>query len=168
MKRLLSLLIALVMLATMAVPVFAATDADVDVTATPRYIAITDNVTDYDFGFVAESATPAMPTSFVGITNTSNCQTDMTIGVTTDNWSGGVTWAHSDNCTPDADTAGLKASKGTGAFDVIVKYAATWNYLYEDCPISGNFTYELKLYAPTSFGDFVQKTIKVRVSAAAG
>jgi hypothetical protein len=168
-KYILSILIALVLIMTLAVPALAATDADVTVTATPSFIAIADNQSSYDFGVVASSSTPYTPTDWCAITNTSSVQTDITIAVTTSTWSGGVTWTHSDTSTPGEDTAGLKANRGGswGTGDVIIKYD-TPNYIYEDCPATTNFAYGLKLWAPTSFTDAVQKEITVRVSAAAG
>lgn len=168
-KHLLSLVLSLMLVVGLAGPVMAATDADVDVTATPAYIAISDNATSYDFGVVSVSTTPSTATNFVAITNTSTVQTDITISVTTNTWAGGVGWTHSDTATPGADTAGLESNRGgvwdTG--DVIVKFAAP-NFIYENCPALTNFDYGLQLIAPTSFTDGVEKSITVRVSAAAG
>ena len=134
--------------------------------ATP---AITVSPTFYDFGVVAESTTPYTSTSYFTIDNTSGMQTDQTIGVTSSSWSGGVTWTHSDTATPGANQAGLLANKeGTwGVGDVIVKYD-TPNYIAENQPADTDYSFGLKLIAPTSFGDGVEKAIVVRVSAAAG
>lgn len=164
----LTLITVLVFVVFMTVPVFAATTADVTVTATPQYIAISDNVSDYDFATVAASSTTNTSTEYVGITNTSTVETDQTIAVTTANWSGGVEWTHSDTATAGADTAGLVSERGGtwGAAEVIVKYA-TPNYIYEDCPATTDYDYGLSLVAPSSFGDGVEKEIIVRVTAAA-
>jgi len=163
--------VALVVLMTIpfASPVLADTTADVSVTATPEYIAITDNVTDLDFGIVTAGTTDNTSTDYVGITNLSTVQTDMTIAVTADTWAGSVTWAHSDTATADTDQAGLNSNRGGswGTGDVIVKYASP-NYIYEDCPATTNFDYGLSLVVPTAFTDGVQKSITVRVTAAAG
>ena len=168
-KYILSIILALMVLLVPAVPAFAATTADVEVTATPAFVAIADNQTEYDFGVVATSTTPYTSENWSGITNTSTVQTDITISVTGATWSGGVTWTHSDTCTPGADTAGLKANRGGtwGVSDIIIKNAAP-NYIYENCPALTDFDYGLKLWAPTSFTDGVEKSITVRVSAAAG
>lgn len=168
-KLLLSLVLSLMLVVGLVSPVLAATDADVDITATPAYIAISDNASSYDFGVVATSSTPTTDTSYVAITNTSTVQTDITISVTAASWAGGVTWTHSDTATPGADTAGLESNRG-GTWesgDIIVKNAAP-NYIYENCPALTDFDYGLQLIAPTSFGDGVQKSITVRVSAVAG
>ena len=168
-KLLISLLVALTLVLLPATGVFAATTADVAVTATPAFIAITDNVTSYDFGVVAASSTTQSNEDWVGITNTSTVQTDITIAVTSATWAGGVTWTHSDTATAGVDTAGLKSNRGGtwGVSDVIVKFNAP-NYIYENCPAATSFTYGIQLKAPTSFGDGVEKSNTVRISAAAG
>ena len=169
MKRWLIVLIALVVLLVPSTA-FAINTADVTVRATPSYISISvDPSIPYDFGVVAESATPSTTTSYWTIDNTSSVQTDQTISVTTATWSGGVTWTHSDTCTPGTDTAGLKANKG-GAWetgDVIVKYTSPL-FIAEDQAVNTDYSFGLKLWAPTSFGDGVQKQIIVRITAVAG
>ena len=167
-KYLLSLLLALALVVGPVISVLAATDADVTVTATPAYVAITDNATTYDFGTISASANYTTSTALVAITNTSSVQTDITIGVTTNTWSGGVTWTHSETATAGADTVGLVSNNATfGVSDVIVKYTAP-NFIYENCPAGIDFTYGLKLVAPSSFGDGVQKSVIVRITAVAG
>lgn len=168
-KYILSILLALALILMPSVPAFAATTADVTVTATPAYVAIADNQTSYDFGVVAVSTTPSTSTEWCGITNTSTVQTDITISVTGATWSGGVTWTHSDTCTPGADTAGLKTNRGGtwGVSDIIIKNAAP-EYIYENCPALTDFDYGIKLWTPTSYTDGVEKENTVRVSAAAG
>ena len=168
-KLLLSLALALMMVLVSVVPVFAATTADITVTATPEYIAISCDQPSYDFGVVATSSTPYTTTSWATIDNTSTVQTDQTISVTTATWSGGVTWTHSDTATAGANTAGLKSNKGGtwGVGDVIVKNASP-NYIAENQAATTDYSFGLKLIAPTSFTDGVQKSITVRVSAVAG
>ena len=170
MKRyILSILLALTLILIPATSAFAATTADVTVTATPAYVAIADNQTSYDFGVVATSTTPSTSENWCAITNTSTVQTDITISVTGATWSGGVTWTHSDTCTPGADTAGLKTNRGGtwGVSDIIIKNAAP-EYIYENCPALTDFDYGIKLWTPTSYTDGVEKENTVRVSAAAG
>ena len=132
--------------------------------------AITVSPVSYSFGVVAESSTPSTTTTYFTIANTSTMQTDQTIGVTTATWGGGVTWAHSDTATPGTNTAGLKANKGGiwGTGDVIVKYSAPWNYIAENQLANTNYSFGLKLIAPTAFTDGVQKQIIVRITAVAG
>lgn len=168
-KYILSVVLALILILTLATPAFAATTADVTVTFTPQSVAIADDQASYDFGTQDASATPYTATDWCEITNTSNVQTDITIAVTGNTWTGGNAYTHDDTATPGADTVGLKANRdGTwGVGDVIVKYSSP-NYIYENCPATTNFSYGLKLYVPTSFSDYVEKTNTVRVSAAAG
>ena len=138
----------------------------VNYTAEP---SITVSPTSYNFGAVAASSTPSTTTTYFTITNASTIQTDQTISVTTSTWSGGVTWTHSDTATPGTNTAGLLANRGGtwGTGDVIVKYSSP-NYIYENCPASTNYSFGLKLIAPTEFTDGVQKSIVVRITAVAG
>ena len=169
MKRfLVTLLLILTMVLVWATPVLAATDADVDVTYTVEYLDITDNATTVAFGTLATSATPSTATSYIAITNSSSVQVDATIGVVNATWTGGTAHTHSNTATPGADTTGLKASRGTGAFDVIVKQAAAWNYIYENAAAGADWTYELKLYVPTSTTDGVEKTNTVRTTIVSG
>lgn len=130
---------------------------------------ITVSPTSKDFGVVAASSTPSTTTTYFTIDNNSTIQTDQTISVTTATWSGGVTWTHSDTATPNTNTAGLKANKGGtwGTGDIIVKYTAP-NYIYENCPALTDYSFGLKLIAPTGYTDGVQKQIIVRITAVAG
>ena len=171
-RYLITILMVLALIIIPASHAIAATTADVTVTATLSHVAIADNATAYDFGNVVASSTTNTSTALVNIINTSSIQTDMTILVTTANWSGGVEWIHDNTGTPGADTAGLLANRGGawGVGDVIVESTVTGtpNYIYENCPATTNFTYGLGLQAPTSGSDGVQKSIIVRVSAVAG
>lgn len=133
-------------------------------------VSISVSPSGYSFGVIAASSTPSTSTSYFTIDNDSTCQTDQTIRVTTSTWSGGVTWTHSDTATPGANQAGLKANKGGtwGVGDVIIKYNATYNFIAENQAASTDYSFGLKLWAPTSFGDAVPKSIVVRISAVEG
>ena len=166
-KRLLvSLALALVLVLSFSVPALANPNADVTVTATPTYVSITVSPTTYDFGVVTDSATPSTTTTYFTITNSSSVATNNTIAVTTATWSGGVAWTHSDTATAGADTAGMKANKGGtwGTGDVIVKYASP-EILAASQTANTDWSFGLKLLAPTSFSDGVQKSIIVRITA---
>lgn len=159
----------LAMLAVPTLPALALTTADVTVNATPSFIAITCNYTalGYGFGVVAVSTNYSSDLGQFGITNLSTVQTDQTISVTGTNWTGGIEWIHSDTATPGVDTVALFSSKDGGAFDVIVKNAAP-NYIYENCGITTNYSFELRLSTPTAFSDGTLKTNTLRITAAAG
>ena len=168
-KLLVSLVLALVLMLGTALPAIAATTADITVTTTPAYVAIAIDIGIKDFGVVAESATPSTTTSYFTIDNTSSVQTDQTIAVTTTTWSGGVTWSHAEDAVPGTNTAGLKANKGGtwGVGDVIVKNG-TPNFIAENQAATTDYSFGLKLLAPTAFTDGVEKQIIVRVTAVAG
>lgn len=168
MKKVIGILIGVALLLSLPILVSAST-ADISVTATPQLISITVSPTSYDFGNVAPGATPFTTTTYFTIDNTSNVVTNQTISVTTSTWSGGIGWTHSDTCTPGANTAGLKANKGGtwGTGDVIVKYTSPL-YIAENQAANTDYSFGLKLWAPTSFGDSVTKSITVRVTAVAG
>ena len=168
-KTILSLVLSLIFIFSFAIPAFAATTADVTVTFTPEYIAISDNQPSYGFGVVAASSTPNTATNWCTITNDSTVQTDITIAVTGNNWTGDNPIVHSDTATPGEDTCGLLANRGGtwGVSDVIVKYSSP-NYIYENCPATTGFSYGLKLVAPTSYTHPSQVENTVRITAAAG
>lgn len=170
-RFLLTIIAVLALLLLWATPVLGVTDADVTVTYTVQTIAITDNATSVSFGNLNVSVSSNTSLDAVAITNGSNVQTDATIGVVNPTWTGGTAHTHSNTCTPGADTVGLMAHTGTGAWgdagDVIVK-SSSWNYIYENCPAVTNFTYGLGLYTPTSSTDGVEKTNTVRVTVVAG
>lgn len=170
MKRLLmAILLSMVLIMGTSVPALAATSADISVTATPTFIAISCDQSSYDFGTVIASTDESTATNWATIDNTSSVQTDQTISVTSATWSGGVTWTHSDTATAGADTAGLKANKGgtwdTG--DIIIKNASP-NYIAEDQAANTDYKFGIKLVAPTSFTDGTEKSITIRISAVAG
>lgn len=170
LKRILiAAMIVVILNMAFVIPVFADTSATVTVTYTVEYIAIADNVTAYDFGTVATSSTTDSLTGYFGITNTSSVQTDNKISVTGDTWTGGTAHTHSNTATAGADTVGLKSSNGDGAFDVVVQAdSAVPQYIQEDIAASTNWTYEMRLLAPTGTSDGVQKTNTVKITAASG
>ena len=162
----LAFLLAFAMVIIPASGVWAATTADVSVTATPKYIAIADNATTIAIGAVDENTTTNTTAVTVEIDNTSSVQTDQTISVTTTTWAGGVTWAHSATATAGVDTVGLKAGKANWETPVVVENG-TPNYIAENQAANTDYTYGLSLITGT-FTDGVQKSITVRVTAAAG
>lgn len=165
-KRIIGFLVALLLVLVPTGLVGAATTADITVNATPEYISISVNQSTYDFSTIAESSVTNTTAGYFGITNDSTIQTDQTVGVTSANWTGGVGWVHNATCTPGTATAGMKAQR-VGQSWVIVKQTSP-NYIYENCAASTSYSFALSLHAPTTFTDGVEKSIVVRVSAAAG
>lgn len=168
MKKLLIALAVVTMIVVSTASAGAATTDTVEVTATPEFISISVTPIDYDYEGVAESSTESTITTYFAVDNTSSVITDVEIYVTGD-WTGGVGWTHSDTATPGADTAGMKANKGgtweTG--DVIVKKTSAYELIADDQAADTDFDFGLKLYAPTSFGDGVEKANTVTLSSAA-
>ena len=169
-KKWIGRLIPIVLLAllSMLVPaqVFASTIAEVTVNATPEYIGIAVNVTDYDFSVVAPGTWTNTTTGHFGITNTSTVATNNTIRVLASTWVGGNAWTHSDTATPGSDTVALKSNKGGswGTGDVIVRCTNPL-VLASDQAATINWAFGLALGAPTVFSDGVQKGNCVRITA---
>jgi hypothetical protein len=162
-----SVLVALVFSLGIGSPVLAGTTTDVVVTATPSYLSIGATPGSYNFGAVDTSTNYSTTNGYFTVGNNSSVTCNVTIGVTSANWSGGDGWGHSETATAGDSIAGLVSSNNTGAFNVIVKQAAPHNQIYPNLPATPQtFTFELKLVAPTSFTDGTQKTQTVRLTAA--
>lgn len=174
MKRILvGILLALVLVVTLVAPAFAATTADITVTVTPQVVSITVDPTSHDFSTQAVSATPSTITTYFTIDNTSNVQTDQTIGVTSATWEGGTyDWTHAEDAAPGNQTVGVKANKGGtwGTGDIIVKNASPLD-IATDQAANTDYSFGLKMWVPTVFSASdtgTQKSNTVQVSAAAG
>ncbi len=151
-----------------AMPAVAATTANITITATPSFISISSNDTDWNFGVVATSSTTNTTTTQFDIDNTSTVIIDVTISVNQTTWTGGaVAWNHAEDAVPGADLAGLNAQKGGtwGAAAIAVPNAGA--LLANDQAATTDFAFGLSLKAPTSFSNGDQKTIKVVCTAAA-
>lgn len=163
-RGLIPILAAIVLLLAVTVPAFAATTADVTVTATPSYVSISNAPSSKAYGIVAASEVYNTTQGYFTITNGSSVTTKITIATTGANWTGGIGWVVSATGTAGEDTAGLMASNNTGAFDIIVKNAAP-NYIYENLASGVNPTWELQLKAPTAFNDGAAKSVTVRLTS---
>jgi len=165
MKKLLLVILSVLALTAVAVlPAFAATTTTVTVTATPTYIAITVSPTTYDFSVVAASGTPSTTAGYFTITNSSSVAT--TISIWAINFTGGVGWTLNTTGAPGADTAGLYAGIVSGSFPITVT-VSPGAALKTSLAATTNQTWHLKLMAPTSFTDGVQKSTTVTLSSAA-
>lgn len=143
----------------------AATTADVVITASPTYIAITNTPAVYDFGVIVASSTTdtALGTSQFTANNTGNVASNITILVTAANWTGGTGWIHSNTATAGADTAGLKCGTWSQAIDATIVKTTSMD-LITNLASANHTKWGLRFYAPTSFGDGVQKTVTVRLT----
>ena len=116
-------LTALVASLVMAVPVSAATTANITITATPSFISISVNNTSYDFGVVTAGTTVnTSTTTTFQVNNLCTVITNVAISVNQSTWTGGTAWTHNNSGTTGTDIVGLKANKGGswGSGDVIV------------------------------------------------
>ena len=165
MKRILiSLLSALVLTIVMVLPAFAATTTTVTVTATPTYIAITVSPTTYDFTVVAASGTPSTTAGYFTITNSSSVATTISIWAVA--FTGGVGWTLNTTGAPGADQAGMYAGIVSGSFPITIT-TSPGAALKTSLAATTNQTWHLKLMAPTSFSDGVQKSTTITLSSAA-
>ena len=172
MKKWIGRLVPIVLLAllSMLVPaqVFASTNADVTVNATPEYISIAVNVTTYNFTAVGAGTWTNTTTGHFGITNTSTVTTNNTIRVLASTWVGGTAWNHAEDGVPGSNKVALKSNKGGtwGTGDVIVAYT-TPLVLASNQAATTDWAFGLALGAPTEFSDGVQKGNCVRITATA-
>jgi len=167
MRKLLSLALVVVLMVATTVSATAST-TDVTVTATPTHLSIDVAPTPYDFATVGASAEPQTAEDHFTVTNGSTVAINVTIYVTGD-WTGGIGWTHSDTATAGADTAGMKANQdgAWGVGDVIVKKTegAGHSLIVTSQAATTDFKFGLKLFAPTTFSDGVEKSNTVRLSA---
>jgi len=153
----------------MALPARAVTTANITITATPSYVAISVNDTDWNFGTVTASTTVnTSTTTAFEVNNLSTVITNVSIAVNQSTWTGGVAWSHNNTGGVGADEVGLLANKaGTwGTGDVIVKSTAPNNIAVNQAATT-NFTLGLGLHVPSSFSDGTQKTVTVVMTATA-
>lgn len=121
MKRILFTLLAILgLVLVQAIPAYATTTADVTITATPEYLAITNDTGNWTIGAIAEAFTvyftadtlvPAEPLAdgdMKGtLTNTGSVTSDINIKCA--NFTGGVGWTMSADETPAANEVNLRA-----------------------------------------------------------
>ena len=174
-------------LAILGVPVgsvFAATTADVTVTATPTYIALTNSLATWAIGAVAESNADsywwdadgngygAAPTdSFddaecpATITNTGSVAEDIDVKVTSTTWSGGVGWTVA--AAVGANTVVVKAGASGAANEAaMLVLTGSDQELVDNLAAAGTKDWILHLETGT-FTDGVEKTGTVRLTASA-
>ena len=168
-------------LALVVIPVgsaFAATTADVTVTATPQYVSITNSEGSWALGIIAESshfwwtatgAAPAEP--FVAgdmksiITNTGSVNVNIT--VTGFDFTGGVGWALAG--TVGLNTVVMKAGKTGDANEAAMVTLTTGaqGFITALPHTSGNTIKWCMKLSTGTFGDGILKTGKVTLTASA-
>lgn len=167
MSRIVLGLIVVLLLIGGSVEFVTAANPTINITVKASYLSVSVDPTGFSFGIVWVESTYNTTTTYFNVTNSSNCETDQTIGVVNSAWNGGVSWTHNDTCTIGPDTVGLKANRGGtwGVSDIVVKYSSP-NYIYENCVAGTGYLFGLKFYAATSFSDGNTKENIVRISTA--
>jgi hypothetical protein len=162
-------LIAIAMaLALVLIPVgsaFAATTADVTVTATPGFVSITNAPDSWDAGTIIKDTDVDTGVHYFTITNASTVAMD--INIACDGW---TSWTYG---APATDTGQLKASSanggtggstGEGDYDITVPNGGG-SLLCNGVAVSTNPTWELQLDAPTDFTNVDVQTSTVTLTA---
>lgn len=171
----LGLFMALVLFITTTTGVFAATTADVTVTYTPEYVAITNSNANWYIGNVAASTTywwtnnataPAepFPTASMNstIVNTGSVTTDVDIKAT--NPTGGVGHTLSTDGSAGEDEISLRAGiNGTANDAAMIQVITTDTELADSIPASANVTWCVNLTTGT-FTDGTEKTTTITLT----
>ena len=158
------MLVAIMALALMPVAVSAATTAGVTISATPTFISIALNVSTFNFSTVTADTDEDTTTGYFGVTDSSTVTVNTTIQCNSTWTGGGNNWAW--------DVAGenqglIKASNGTGAYDVVIAAIDT-EYSLNISGVAGtNFVFELELDAPSSFTYGDPQSCQLKLTAAA-
>lgn len=171
MKRLIiSLALALLLTLTPATGVLAATTQDVEVTATPTFICISNSPTSWAAGLIAADTDTDTGNDYFTITNTSTVNIDISFYVA-DNW---TSWTYG---APAADTGQLKVSSGEGGtggstgsgnFDKTLVYGAGNAVLVcDNLTALSDAQWEMELDAPSSFTHGTAQSCNITMSAAA-
>jgi len=167
---------ALALVLVSAVPALAATTAEVTVTATPEYVAMTNSEDTWAVGNVAESTTywwtsddlaPAEP--FIDgdmnstITNAGSVAMDVDIKVAA--FTGGVGWSISTDDSPGEDEVSLRAGiTGTANEAAMVQVITTDEELVSDLAAAATKKWCMELETGT-FTDGVAKSGTVTLTA---
>lgn len=169
-KRLLLILVTAILAAFPVTGVFAATTATVTITATPEYLALTNDSGDWTMGTVAASTTyyftaddlvPAEPLvngDMKGtLTNTGSVSSDINIKVA--DFTGGVGWniREADN-SPGADEVAIRAGiTGMANRAAMIQVKNVDTELVDSLAASGTKMWCMELVTGT-FGDAVAKS----------
>ena len=158
------LLVSVILSIVSPVIAMAATTADVTITASPTYIAITNTPNNYDFGVVLAGTNKSSTSTTFTANNTGNIASNVSIAaiLTAGNWSGGQGWIHSNTGTPGADQAGLIAGLSGWVGNVTVSSTAKW--FMNGLASATTQQWGVEIQTPTSFGDGTQKQMIVRLT----
>jgi len=125
---------------------------------------ISNSPDSYAFGILETNSTALTGLDYFTVQNNTGDASAVDITISGTDMTGGVTWALSDNATPDTNVYGLKAGLDGGDYTIIVKKADP-NYLKEGLADNATQDWGLKIWAPTGFTDGDAKTGKVILTA---
>lgn len=126
---------------------------------------ITNLPASWDFGSVAEGSSAQTALDEFTVTNDSDFAINITISGS--DMTGGTAWTLSDTGEPGDNIYGLWVGLSGGDYTIIVKKNSPYNALVTGLAASGTQDWGLKLLAPTTFSDGVQKTGIVTLTATA-
>lgn len=157
---------------------FAATSAEVNITATPSYVSITNAPGDWALGTINTTedywwngTEPGFPLTddncTANITNDGSVDVNVTVQGFT--FAGGVTWTLADTAAEDVVVVKVGISGVTDEPNMTVLNGTAGQPLVEGLTWNGtNFTYwEIMIESPTGFTDGVEKSMNLTLSAAA-
>jgi hypothetical protein len=116
-------------------------------------------------GKAPASETFSIPLNSITITNTGDVAEDVAISGT--DMVGTANWTLSDTATIGSNVYGLKAGLSGGSYNVTVKKNAPYNVLISNLAVSGNQTFGVQLYTPSTVTDSSTKkgTVSLVVTA---
>ncbi len=167
LRYLITLLLVLTLAIVWAVPAFAATTADVTVTATGAFVSYAASQTTYNFGTVAASSTTNTTGTWITFTNYSSVSTNISVKMLAAAWTSiGAGWTH-DDAAPGNNTAAMKANScntTSWSSSVFVTFNLPFSEIAQAVPIGSNVNSGLSLLAPTVFTDGATNNNTVRFS----
>ncbi len=174
-RILIASILALTMVLFSVAPALAATTADVTITATPEYLAMTNNSGNWTIGavaeatevyFTADSLVPAEPLADLDmkgtLTNTGSVTSDIAIKAYA--FTGGVGWTISADSTPGADEVSIRAGiTGMANRAAMIQVILTDLDLKTSLAAAGTIMWCMELKTGT-FTDGVAKSGSVRLT----
>ncbi len=175
LRILLPFLIALVLVLGTTIPVSAATTADVTITATPEYLALTNDSGNWTIGAIAEATTvyftadslimaePLVDGDMKGtLTNAGSVTSDIDIKAYA--FTGGVGWTISADATPGANEVSIRAGiTGMANRAAMVQVITTVTDLKASLAAAGTIMWGMELLTGT-FTDGNAKSGSVRLT----
>jgi hypothetical protein len=177
MKKLIGILLAITLFLTTTIPVYADTTQTVTITATPSYVALTNDTATWVMGVVlintmywwtVAGAAPAEPLvdgdMKAIITNTGSVNED--IDIHTHAATGGAGWAISNDETTAADEFSLRVGiTGMANMAAMIQCVAGDAELKDALAAAGHVHWCMSLETATGFADGLEKTIIVTLTA---